>query len=84
MSDLIFGKKLDYYTIGPDLFVNSNRNGIVTLKSREFINLERQQSIADTVLDESHKPKHNTTTAATWLRSEKERVSNLFFLLLLL
>ena len=73
MSDLIAGKKVDYYTTGPDLFINSNRNGIVTLTSREFVNLQRHHHIVEDAVDNGYKPKHSTM-ASSWLKSEKEKV----------
>lgn len=65
--------------MGPDLFLNSNRNGsVVTLKSREYINLERHQNILDhAALDGPQKPKRASSAAANWLKSEREKV---FFL----
>lgn len=62
--------------MGPDLFLNSNRNGsVITLKSREYINLERHQNfIENAAMDASQKPKRTTSAAANWLKLEKEKV----------
>ena len=62
--------------MGPDLFLNSNRNGsVITLKSREYINLERNQNFIDhAAMDGSQKPKRIPSAAANYLRLEKEKV----------
>lgn len=80
MADIISGRKLEYYATGPDLFLNSSRNGVVTLKSKEFMNQERHQHIIDNERNLSltsgndAKLTGRTTSAASWLRSEKEKV----------